>query len=379
LPQLNANDSVATLVKWLVEEGANVTKGDVICSIETSKAIVDLESDFSGKIVQLAAPKEEILVSKPIALIGNNFEQLKKEKEKLVQLNHQNSDEKTIEAKFNATKKARSLAEKLGIDLSHLNIEGIIKEKDVLEFSGKEQLENQDRIEKNDVEIESYVDLTGGRKTGKVLMLESIRTIPQSYVERIVLLDEIVKTITNYEAKKGKLITFLSVVISVLAKTLKQNKRFNAYRKNDQILIYKKINIGVVVNHDNYISIPTIKNACSLHPTEIAEELMRIRMSIMRKKPILEDLSGASFMVSAMDHTEITRFIPIVHPRQAATLAIPKIQFKSEDREGVLSKISYLNLGLTFDHSFLDAIQASKFLNDFAENLCRQKDLLDSE
>ena len=379
MPQLNANDSVATLVKWLVEEGANVTKGDVICSIETSKAIVDLESDFSGKIVQLAAPKEEILVSKPIALIGNNFEQLKKEKEKQVQLNHQNSDEKTVEEKFNATKKARNLAEKLGIDLSHLNIEGIIKEKDVLEFSGKEQLENQDRIEKNDVEIESYVDLTGGRKTGKVLMLESMRTIPQSYVERIVLLDEIVKTITNYEAKKGKLITFLSVVISVLAKTLKQNKRFNAYRKNDQILIYKKINIGVVVNHDNYISIPTIKNTCSLHPTEIAEELMRIRMSIMRKKPILEDLSGASFMVSAMDHTEITRFIPIVHPRQAATLAIPKIQFKSEDREGVLSKISYLNLGLTFDHSFLDAIQASKFLNDFAENLCRQKDLLDSE
>ena len=81
MPQLNANDSVATLVKWLVEEGASVTKGDVICSIETSKAIVDLESDFSGKIVQLATPKEEIPVSKPIALIGNNFEQLKKEKE----------------------------------------------------------------------------------------------------------------------------------------------------------------------------------------------------------------------------------------------------------------------------------------------------------
>ena len=74
MPQLNANDSVATLVKWLVEEGANVTKGDVICSIETSKAIVDLESDFSGKLVQLAAPKEEIPVSKPIALLGNTFE-----------------------------------------------------------------------------------------------------------------------------------------------------------------------------------------------------------------------------------------------------------------------------------------------------------------
>ena len=379
MPQLNANDSVATLVKWLVEEGASVTKGDVICSIETSKAIVDLESDFSGKLVQLAAPKEEIPVSKPIALIGNNFEQLKKEKEKQVQLNHQDSDKKTVKEKFNATKKARNLAEKLGIDLSLLNIEGIIKEKDVLEFSGKEQLEGQDHIENNDVEIESYVDLTGGRKTGKVLMLESIRTIPQSYVERIVLLDEIVKTITNYEAKKGKLITFLSVVISVLAKTLEQNKRFNAYRENDQILIYKNINIGVVVNQDNYVSIPTIKNACYLPPTEITEELMRIRMSIMRKNPILEDLSGASFMVSAMDHTEITRFIPIVHPRQAATLAIPKIQFKLEDREGVLSKVSYLNLGLSFDHSFLDAIQASKVLNDFADNLNHQKDLLDSE
>ena len=42
----------------------------------------------------------------------------------------------------------------------------------------------------------------------------------------------------------------------------------------------------------------------------------------------MDDFTDGTFTVSAMDHTDIVRFTPIIHPKQSAVLAIPKIQQK---------------------------------------------------
>ena len=96
---------------------------------------------------------------------------------------------------------------------------------------------------------------------------------------------------------------------------------------------------------------------------------------IMKKKPNINDLLGATFTVSPMDHSELTRFIPIIHPKQAAVLAIPKIQTKyALDKKSKLEKRRLINIGMSFDHSFLDATQA----NDFLCTLIEQMDIVSS-
>ena len=45
MPFINSNETEGKLVAWNVKDKSNVSKGDIIASIETTKADVDLESE----------------------------------------------------------------------------------------------------------------------------------------------------------------------------------------------------------------------------------------------------------------------------------------------------------------------------------------------
>ena len=72
LPNMEANDLVATVVDWIVDEGKFVNSGDIICSVETTKATYDIESEYSGYLAQLVQVGKEQNVSSPLALVAQS-------------------------------------------------------------------------------------------------------------------------------------------------------------------------------------------------------------------------------------------------------------------------------------------------------------------
>jgi pyruvate/2-oxoglutarate dehydrogenase complex dihydrolipoamide acyltransferase (E2) component len=54
VPKLGMTMVEATLVAWTVENGAVVTGGDVICTIEADKAELDVQTPVGGKLTRLA-------------------------------------------------------------------------------------------------------------------------------------------------------------------------------------------------------------------------------------------------------------------------------------------------------------------------------------
>jgi len=64
--------------------------------------------------------------------------------------------------------------------------------------------------------------------------------------------------------------------------------------------------------------------------------------------------------------TKITRFTPIIHPQHCDVFAIPQtinqydIVGNNEDR---FEKNKYMNLGLSFDHTYLVAKMEDKFFD----------------
>ena len=48
LPKVNVNEDTATVVAWVADDGSSVSPGDVVCTIETNKATVDLEAEAAG-------------------------------------------------------------------------------------------------------------------------------------------------------------------------------------------------------------------------------------------------------------------------------------------------------------------------------------------
>lgn len=70
LPALGMSQETGKIVRWLKDEGAQVTKGEPIAEIETDKATVELEASASGTLGMVSASAgDDVPVGQTIALI----------------------------------------------------------------------------------------------------------------------------------------------------------------------------------------------------------------------------------------------------------------------------------------------------------------------
>ena len=61
LPAMSDQMSEAELLSWKVSIGDKVNKGDVLCEISTDKVDMDLESPYSGEIINLIASEGDVI------------------------------------------------------------------------------------------------------------------------------------------------------------------------------------------------------------------------------------------------------------------------------------------------------------------------------
>ncbi len=115
MPGVNANEDSAMLVRWMVDEGAAVKKGQFICEIETTKSTVEIEAEADGFIVPIAPPGASQQVGAPIAVIKADLAA-----DHSALLAADGSPAKT-EAEKRWTKKAFIVARRLGIDIEALS------------------------------------------------------------------------------------------------------------------------------------------------------------------------------------------------------------------------------------------------------------------
>lgn len=128
IPQLDANSESALLVRWEVDDGAEVRKGDLLCSVETSKALYDVEAEGEGIVVRLREEGEQVDFNTAIGYIAADSDQAMQARSNGI-AGSGGGDGPEV----SATKKARELAARHGVDLVSLGVEGIITEEDVME------------------------------------------------------------------------------------------------------------------------------------------------------------------------------------------------------------------------------------------------------
>jgi len=70
MPDLSANEAEIKIVRWLLEPGQPVQRGQSLVEVETDKAAMEVEAIASGILRETcAAPDEDVPVGQIIAVI----------------------------------------------------------------------------------------------------------------------------------------------------------------------------------------------------------------------------------------------------------------------------------------------------------------------
>ena len=71
MPSLGADMEAATLVKWRVEPGTRIARGDIVAEVDTDKGVIEIECFEPGIVEELLAqPGEKVPVGSVMALAG---------------------------------------------------------------------------------------------------------------------------------------------------------------------------------------------------------------------------------------------------------------------------------------------------------------------
>jgi len=77
MPKLGNSVEECLITEWLKNEGDTIAVGDIICTVETDKAAVDVEASASGVILKILFPEgEEVPVLQPIVIVGETGEDI---------------------------------------------------------------------------------------------------------------------------------------------------------------------------------------------------------------------------------------------------------------------------------------------------------------
>lgn len=134
--QFNVSDQEYLLVELFVENSSNVNKGDILFALESSKSVIEIESEYSGYFYISRNIGENISVGEILYIISeypldnNSLDLIFKENKPKESINSNRQTLKTI------TLKASKLIEKNNLDVNIFE-EEVITEKLVLNYLNK--------------------------------------------------------------------------------------------------------------------------------------------------------------------------------------------------------------------------------------------------
>ncbi|MEO5985486.1 MAG: biotin/lipoyl-containing protein [Candidatus Limnocylindria bacterium] len=137
VPWTDVNSESAVVSAWHVPDRSMVRGGDALVDVETSKALLEVEAEVDGFVLQLVPAGSEVSVGEPVALLFDDEASMVAHLEsraKEADVPRESGEGGADEAR--ATAKARARAQELGIDLASVTAAGLITVRDVEAAAG---------------------------------------------------------------------------------------------------------------------------------------------------------------------------------------------------------------------------------------------------
>jgi pyruvate dehydrogenase E2 component (dihydrolipoamide acetyltransferase) len=205
--------------------------------------------------------------------------------------------------------------------------------------------------------------------------LSETTSVPTFYVTRVARADELVRLRAAVNAdlavtQRGK-ISITDVLVRAVALALLEHPLVNASWGEEALETHAKVNVGVAVDSSRGLVVPVIRDANKKSVAEIATELRALVESANTKGLRLEEMSGGTFSLSNLGAFGVHEFTAVLNPPEAAILALGALErvpvverLEGQEHIVVGTTLSYT---LTCDHRVIDGAEAARFLGTLTD------------
>ena len=394
MPKLSDAMEEGRLLQWLKKEGDRVQGGDILASIETDKAEIELESFGAGVLRKiLVAEGETVPVGKVIAIVAEPDEDISSLVGAAAPAAPAKAEGKAstppapaspkVEAKappaptapaaesgwIPASPIARRMARDAGVDLAKITGSGPggrILERDIEAFLGaKAQQMGGAEVPAGEREFEDK-ELSTIRKTIALRMTQSKAPIPHFTVTVEADMGEAqhLRGSLNAVDPTAEKLSINHILIKAVALALKRHPMVNAAFANGKARLFTKVHIGVAVALEDGLIVPVIRDCDRKSLGEIAREAKSLIERARGKKLRPEEYSGGTFAISNLGMYDVVEFTAVIDPAHGGILAVGAIEEKPMVLNGQIVIRQRMRLTGSFDHRIIDGAMGAKFLQD---------------
>jgi pyruvate dehydrogenase E2 component (dihydrolipoamide acetyltransferase) len=390
MPKMGDGMEEGTLLEWLKKDGDKVKSGEVIGTIQTDKATLELESPGSGFLRGiLLQAGETVPVGRPIAVLLKDGESVPAnwgsggaapaaEAVEAAPAGTVTTAEVTATpsapastSRIMASPLAKKVAAELGVDLASVSgsgPSGRIVEKDVRAAGGSATAPSKSVVASIPVVTataeDTTIQLNKIRQVTAKRTLESKTQVPHFYVTVAVDVEKILSLREMFEEEGSGKVSINDFVVKASALALRDMPQVNAVFQGTTLLQYGAVHVGIAVALPDGLNVPVVKNADQLSLRAISASVKDLAKRAKENKLSMDEMSGSTFSISNMGMLDVDNFIAIINQPNAAILAISSVRKKVEVSEDDEIQIkSMMNITCSFDHRVLDGAIGANFIN----------------
>lgn len=423
MPRQGQSVESCIITGWQKAVGDKVAIGDVLFTYETDKASFEEESTVEGTMLaQFYEEFDEVVVLVNVCVIGNegeSFSEFDPREEQTSEVVAEEVAETVVEAQATSQVKevivasgsekvsprARNLASKLNIDVKQAAAtgpNGRVIERDIQEL--KEQgifatsaalgsgetlsgtgtgiggrLTVSDMNNKVEAEVTTslpnelgYRDekLPNIRKVISKAMMHSLQSTAQLTLTSSFDATEIMALRKKLKASDmATNVTLNDMILYAVSRVLINHPALNAHFLGDTMRYFEHVHLGLAVDTDRGLLVPTLFNADLKSLVELSKTVKEVAAQSKTGTINPDLLSGGTFTITNLGTFGIESFTPVLNPPQTGILGVNTITQRVREVEGNISTYPAMGLSLTFDHGAIDGAPAARFLKELGQAL----------
>jgi 2-oxoisovalerate dehydrogenase E2 component (dihydrolipoyl transacylase) len=359
LPDLGEGLQEAEIVEWHVQPGQQVKADQLLVSVETAKAIVDIPAPYDGLVLRCFGAAGDILhVGEPLLAYegegdaGTVVGEL--QSAGIAEDDHffVGSAPSTRQHQApRATPAVRQMAQRLGVDLSTLQgsgAQGLITAGDVQAAARQAQ------------------DSFGGEKLRGVRRSMALN-MARAHAEVVPVSLFADADLHRWPEARDPLIPLAQAIAAACAVEPILNAWFDG--RSLALRKHRQVDLGIAVDTADGLFVPVLRDIAGRDAQALQQGMARLRADVQARSIPPQEMMGATLTLSNYGSLFGRYASPVVMPPQVAIIGAGAIRQQPVAWQGEMMLHPVLPLSLTFDHRVVTGGEGARFMRALVQAL----------